>query len=266
MRSLIVLRQLEPKLRLGYSVPRLRKDPTQMWLTKLPAYAAAAWLRMKLPSAIKVHMAAGRCDALMCHWRLVSPRLVKAVNEAGGELYVWTVDDGRAHRPAREARRHRGHHQRPAPLRSSLPAHRCGRVAGRVGARARPVARLGDDLGGAWQLVALAPAEAHDAAQRHALDGLAKLNVHPDSAGTPFAVPSTRQPESASLTSAHVSSSTLYCTRKRIESRTPFGVPGIEARMPIVSGCLAVSHTLTVAHGVGFAAGAADGASRQRER
>jgi len=95
MRSLVVLRELEPKLRLGYSVPRLRKDPTQMWLTKLPAYAGAAWMRARLPAAIKVHMAAGRCDALMCHWRLVSPRLVKAVNGAGGELYVWTVDDGR---------------------------------------------------------------------------------------------------------------------------------------------------------------------------
>jgi glycerophosphoryl diester phosphodiesterase len=94
MRSLVVLRALEPKLRLGYSVPRLKKDPTQAWLTKLPAYAMAAWVRVKLPSAIKVHMAAGRCDALMCHWRLVSPRLVKAVKEAGGELYVWTVDDG----------------------------------------------------------------------------------------------------------------------------------------------------------------------------
>ena len=66
-----------------------------MWLTKLPAYAGAAWMRARLPAAIKVHMAAGRCDALMCHWRLVSPRLVKAVNDAGGELYVWTVDDGR---------------------------------------------------------------------------------------------------------------------------------------------------------------------------
>jgi glycerophosphoryl diester phosphodiesterase len=30
----------------------------------------------------------------MAHWRLVSPRLVRAVREAGGELYVWTVDDG----------------------------------------------------------------------------------------------------------------------------------------------------------------------------
>ncbi len=95
MRSLITLRAIEPKLRLGWSVPRLRNDPTQRWLTKIPAYAGAAYIRVKLPSAVKVHMAAGRCDALMAHWRLVTPRLVKAVREAGGELYVWTVDDGR---------------------------------------------------------------------------------------------------------------------------------------------------------------------------
>jgi glycerophosphoryl diester phosphodiesterase len=95
MRSLIILRRLEPTLRLGWSVPRLRKDPTQVWLTKVPAYVGAAWVRAKLPSAVKVHMAAGRCDALMVHWRLVSPRLVQAVHEVGGEIYVWTVDDGR---------------------------------------------------------------------------------------------------------------------------------------------------------------------------
>jgi glycerophosphoryl diester phosphodiesterase len=94
MRSLVVIRELEPRLRLGWSVPRLRRDPTQMWLTKLPAYAGAAYVRAKLPSAVQAHMAAGRCDALMAHWRLVSPRLVRAVAEAGGELYVWTVDDG----------------------------------------------------------------------------------------------------------------------------------------------------------------------------
>jgi len=29
----------------------------------------------------------------MAHWRVVSPALVRAVAEAGGELYVWTVDD-----------------------------------------------------------------------------------------------------------------------------------------------------------------------------
>jgi glycerophosphoryl diester phosphodiesterase len=29
----------------------------------------------------------------MVHWRLVSPQLVAAVTEAGGEVYVWTVDE-----------------------------------------------------------------------------------------------------------------------------------------------------------------------------
>jgi glycerophosphoryl diester phosphodiesterase len=29
----------------------------------------------------------------MAHWRLVTPRLVRQVQAAGGELYVWTVDE-----------------------------------------------------------------------------------------------------------------------------------------------------------------------------
>ncbi len=29
----------------------------------------------------------------MAHWRLVTPRLVRALHDAGGDLYVWTVDD-----------------------------------------------------------------------------------------------------------------------------------------------------------------------------
>ena len=29
----------------------------------------------------------------MAHWRLVTARLVREVDGAGGELYVWTVDE-----------------------------------------------------------------------------------------------------------------------------------------------------------------------------
>jgi glycerophosphoryl diester phosphodiesterase len=94
MRSLVVLRALEPRLRLGWSVPRLKSDPTQSWVTKVPAYAGAAWVRTKLPRSARTHIAAGRIDAVMSHWRLVTPRLVRAIKDAGGELYVWTVDDG----------------------------------------------------------------------------------------------------------------------------------------------------------------------------
>jgi glycerophosphoryl diester phosphodiesterase len=93
MRSLLVVRELEPRLRLGWSVPRARRDYTASWTTKLYAYAAVARVRRRLPRAAHAHLAAGRCDAVMAHWRLVTDRLVRAVGEAGGELYVWTVDD-----------------------------------------------------------------------------------------------------------------------------------------------------------------------------
>jgi glycerophosphoryl diester phosphodiesterase len=99
MRSLVAVRALEPRLRLGWSVPRARRDYTTSWLYKLPAYAALARIRRRLPDAARFHLEAGRCDALMAHWRLVTRRLVRAVAEAGGELYVWTVDDAaRIHR------------------------------------------------------------------------------------------------------------------------------------------------------------------------
>jgi glycerophosphoryl diester phosphodiesterase len=38
---------------------------------------------------------ARRFEAIMAHWLLVSPRLVRAVREEGGQLYAWTVDDER---------------------------------------------------------------------------------------------------------------------------------------------------------------------------
>jgi glycerophosphoryl diester phosphodiesterase len=92
MRSLVRLRELEPALRLGWSVPRVRKDWIASPLTKVPAYVGIGVVRARLPGAYARHHAAGRCDALMSHWALVTPRLVRAVRAAGGELYVWTVD------------------------------------------------------------------------------------------------------------------------------------------------------------------------------
>ena len=91
--SLARIRAYEPRLRLGWSVPRARRDYTASALYKLPAFAVLQLMRRALPARAATALRSGRCDALMAHWRLVTPRLVAAVAGAGGELYVWTVDD-----------------------------------------------------------------------------------------------------------------------------------------------------------------------------
>jgi glycerophosphoryl diester phosphodiesterase len=91
--SLGVLRAAEPALRLGWSVPKLRRDPMQRRLTRPPAIAFALAYRAALPRYAAAAIRAGKADALMAHWRLVTPALVQHIQAAGGELYVWTVDE-----------------------------------------------------------------------------------------------------------------------------------------------------------------------------
>jgi glycerophosphoryl diester phosphodiesterase len=91
--SLARIRALEPALRLGWSVPRARRDYTASKLYIAPALVAILVARRILPGRASDALRAGRCDALMVHWRLVTRQLVEAVREARGELYVWTVDE-----------------------------------------------------------------------------------------------------------------------------------------------------------------------------
>ncbi|MGZ4193163.1 MAG: glycerophosphodiester phosphodiesterase [Solirubrobacteraceae bacterium] len=91
--SLRVLRALAPELRLGLSVPRARRDYLSHPLTRPAARLMLAYLRRVLPHRAARAVRSGLCDAIMAHWGVVTPTLVRAVHQAGGELYVWTVDD-----------------------------------------------------------------------------------------------------------------------------------------------------------------------------
>ena len=84
--------ELAPALRRGWSVPRARRDYTRSALA-VPAYGIMRYWRARLPGRAAEMLRSGRCEAVMSHWLLVSRRLVSAVQGAGGELYVWTVDD-----------------------------------------------------------------------------------------------------------------------------------------------------------------------------
>jgi len=91
--SLELLRTAEPGVRLGWSVPKLTRDPFRSRATRLPAFVVLHMFRLVLPWRAARAIRERRCDALMVHWRLVTPRLVRHVRGAGGEVYVWTVDE-----------------------------------------------------------------------------------------------------------------------------------------------------------------------------
>ena len=91
--SLARLRAYDRGLRIGWSVPRARRDYTTSVLMKLPALVFLSVMRRVFPRQAGEALRAGLCDAVMAHWRLVTPALVESVTAAGGDLYVWTVDE-----------------------------------------------------------------------------------------------------------------------------------------------------------------------------
>ncbi len=91
--TLTVLRAAAPELRLGLSVPKARRDYLSNPLTRPAAYVMLAYLRRVLPPRAARAVRGGLAEAIMAHWGVVTPSLVHAVHRAGGELYVWTVDD-----------------------------------------------------------------------------------------------------------------------------------------------------------------------------
>jgi len=93
--GLAMIRAAEPGVRLGWSVPRVRRDYTTDMLTAIPALAILTGYRATLPRRARAALLAGRYDAIMAHWRVVTRALLRAVRQGGGDLYVWTVDDAR---------------------------------------------------------------------------------------------------------------------------------------------------------------------------
>ena len=92
--SLAYIRQLDPAIERGWSVPRATRDYTKNLLYAVPAFAILRWWRAGLPAQASRALRRGECEALMAHRLLVSRLLVQRVHEEGGRLFVWTVDEG----------------------------------------------------------------------------------------------------------------------------------------------------------------------------
>ena len=94
LESLDRLRELEPDVRRGWSVPRAQRDYTRsVWA--VPAYGLLQVIKRRLPARAGSFLRTGRIHAVMAHYYVVTRRLAEAVAAADGELYVWTVDDAK---------------------------------------------------------------------------------------------------------------------------------------------------------------------------
>jgi glycerophosphoryl diester phosphodiesterase len=79
-------RELAPEIGRGWTVEDL----------PLPSRAVPSLRerrRREVAALAAARLRACEITALVPHWRLVDARLVEAVTDAGGEIYVWTVDD-----------------------------------------------------------------------------------------------------------------------------------------------------------------------------
>jgi glycerophosphoryl diester phosphodiesterase len=86
------LRRIDPGVRLGRSIPRVYRDWYANRWTRVPTIGMILAARRYLPPLMVRELRAGRIDAVMSHWSLITPATVRRIT-AHGELYVWTVDD-----------------------------------------------------------------------------------------------------------------------------------------------------------------------------
>ncbi len=91
--TLARIRELEPRLRRGWTYPKVTKDWASKRWAKAPMIAALAWMRERLPGIAARELPRLGVDAMWVYHPLVSRRLVRVVEAAEVELIAWTVDD-----------------------------------------------------------------------------------------------------------------------------------------------------------------------------
>jgi glycerophosphoryl diester phosphodiesterase len=88
-RALETFRAIAPELQIGWTVPGILGVSGTPLITPSFGRIYTALLPRRAAGRIR----AGKIDALVPHQQVVTARLVEAVHGAGGEVYVWTVDD-----------------------------------------------------------------------------------------------------------------------------------------------------------------------------
>ena len=254
MRSLVVIRAAgaEAAARLVGPAPA-SSDPTQSWLTKLPAYAGAAYVRGE--AAVGGQGPHGRGPLRRADGALAARLTAAGARGQRGRRRALRLDRRRRPRASAASRSSASPGSSPTTRgcslscrarrsrRSSPPGRRPRWSGGRPRWRPRPVRGSASPLRQRKRTTPRSVTGVRRVREAEAPAGLDRRR--------PWRCRRTRQPESASSTSAQCPSAAWYWTRKRIESRAPFGVPG---------------HRRADADRVGLLGGVADVDRRPRRR
>lgn len=91
--SLGRIRELEPRLRRGWTYPKVTRDWTSKRWARAPMLAALVAMRQRLPGLAAEKLPKLEVESMWVYHPLVSRRLSRIAGIAGVELIAWTVDD-----------------------------------------------------------------------------------------------------------------------------------------------------------------------------
>lgn len=91
--SIVKLRKLEPDLRIGWTVPKTRRDWTQYRWAGPAIVAGLVTMRRRMPKIIANRAPGLKVNSIWAYQRLITKKLVAAAHDAGLELIAWTVDE-----------------------------------------------------------------------------------------------------------------------------------------------------------------------------
>src|SRR3954469_5011013 len=95
LKSMDTLGEVMPgAVRRGWAMPRAKRDWTRSPFGPAVYGLLLLWRKL-LPAQTARLLRAGRIEAVMSHYLLVSRQLVDAAHAEGGEVYVWTVDEAK---------------------------------------------------------------------------------------------------------------------------------------------------------------------------
>jgi len=91
--SLARMRELEPRLRRGWTYPKVRRDWASKRWARAPMLAALVAMRRRLPGIAAGALPQLGVDSMWVYHPIISRRLAAVTRQAGIELIAWTVDD-----------------------------------------------------------------------------------------------------------------------------------------------------------------------------